>query len=218
MVHTARLRTRSDGGCVSALESLSCEPRGPRADHRDELHDKLRSRSRTCSCSNRLALDDGFGDFEDREWSSWQGFGVRNEATKLLKVHGSTWYHANEDNRVVKLRHAMPLYGRVNIQRHTESSRSKRGSTALTREEDHYRRTQTSTTSFGAHRKMILSFAVFLGSFHARPRHSRRLSTECGSCADFSRRTRRSRGGPRFVHSTEREHLSRINATDGSPW
>ena len=64
-----------------------------------------------------LALDDGFGDFEDREWSSWQGFGVRNEATKLLKVHGSTdWYHANEDNRVVKLRHAMPLYGRVNIQ------------------------------------------------------------------------------------------------------
>jgi len=64
-----------------------------------------------------VAIEDGFAAFGDQEWCAWQGFNGSPGSCRLLKVHGSTdWYHANGEGRVVKLRHAMPLYGRVNIQ------------------------------------------------------------------------------------------------------
>ncbi len=63
-----------------------------------------------------LKLYDGFADFGVDEWTPWKGFGGTHER-KLLKVHGSTdWYHSSEGEDVWKLRHPMPLFGRVTLQ------------------------------------------------------------------------------------------------------
>jgi len=63
-----------------------------------------------------VKLYDGFADFRDDEWTAWQGFGSQQNYT-LLKVHGSTdWYHSAEGDAVWKLRHPMPLFGRVTMQ------------------------------------------------------------------------------------------------------
>ncbi len=62
-----------------------------------------------------VKLYDGFTDFGDDEWTSWKGFSGQQE-NKLLKVHGSTdWYHSAEEDDVWKLRHPMPLFGRVTM-------------------------------------------------------------------------------------------------------
>jgi hypothetical protein len=63
-----------------------------------------------------VKLYDGFANFGEDEWTRWEGFGGQHEK-KLLKVHGSTdWYHSAEGDDVWKLRHAMPLFGRVTMQ------------------------------------------------------------------------------------------------------
>jgi hypothetical protein len=63
-----------------------------------------------------VKLYDGFADFGDDEWTAWKGFGGQHEK-KLLKVHGSTdWYHSAEGDDIWKLRHPMPLFGRVTMQ------------------------------------------------------------------------------------------------------
>ncbi|MGI8732831.1 MAG: SIR2 family protein [Pyrinomonadaceae bacterium] len=63
-----------------------------------------------------LKLYDGFADFGEDEWTQWKGFAGQDEK-KLLKVHGSTdWYHSAEGDDVWKLRHPMPLFGRVTMQ------------------------------------------------------------------------------------------------------
>lgn len=62
-----------------------------------------------------LAYYDGFASFGADEWTEWQGF--NGQTTQLLKLHGSTdWYHAEGADGVWKLRHAMPLFGRVSMQ------------------------------------------------------------------------------------------------------
>ena len=63
-----------------------------------------------------VKLYDGFADFGEDEWTRWKGFTFQHEK-KLLKVHGSTdWYHSAEGDDVWKLRHPMPLFGRVTMQ------------------------------------------------------------------------------------------------------
>lgn len=63
-----------------------------------------------------IQLYDGFTDFGEDEWTPWKGFGTQDER-KLLKIHGSTdWYHSAEGDEVWKLRHPMPLFGRVTMQ------------------------------------------------------------------------------------------------------
>lgn len=63
-----------------------------------------------------VKLYDGFANFGEAEWTRWKGFGGQDEM-KLLKVHGSTdWYHSAEGDDVWKLRHPMPLFGRVTMQ------------------------------------------------------------------------------------------------------
>lgn len=63
-----------------------------------------------------VKLYDGFSDFGEDEWTVWKGF-VDQHEKKLLKVHGSTdWYHSAEGDDVWKLRHPMPLFGRVTMQ------------------------------------------------------------------------------------------------------
>lgn len=63
-----------------------------------------------------IKLYDGFADFGEDEWTHWKGFTGQGEK-KLLKVHGSTdWYHSAEGDDVWKLRHPMPLFGRVTMQ------------------------------------------------------------------------------------------------------
>jgi hypothetical protein len=59
-------------------------------------------------------FDDGFEEFETREFAAWRGIDTL-ENIKLLKLHGSTdWYQAR-DGPVFKLRHAMPLYGGLTL-------------------------------------------------------------------------------------------------------
>ncbi len=64
----------------------------------------------------RLELFDGFENFEGKEIVPWKGFNNNdNNQLRLLKLHGSTdWYHG-PDLQVYKLRHPMPLYGRLGI-------------------------------------------------------------------------------------------------------
>lgn len=63
-----------------------------------------------------VEIYDGFADFGDDEWTPWEGFGGQHDR-KLLKVHGSTdWYLSAEGDDVWKLRHPMPLFGRVTMQ------------------------------------------------------------------------------------------------------
>ena len=61
-----------------------------------------------------LRLDDGFDDFSGREIAHWHGF-HGTESIQLLKLHGSTdWYRGPKDE-VLKLRHPMPLFGRLKV-------------------------------------------------------------------------------------------------------
>ncbi|MFI5344640.1 MAG: SIR2 family protein, partial [Chlamydiales bacterium] len=61
-----------------------------------------------------LSLDDGFDDFAGKEFAQWRGF-QNNGGITLLKLHGSTdWYRAENDN-ILKLRHPMPLFGKLKI-------------------------------------------------------------------------------------------------------
>lgn len=63
----------------------------------------------------KMKLEDGFEEFHEREYASWNGF-EESGRIKLLKLHGSTdWYHANNGKSVRKLRHAMPLFGTLTI-------------------------------------------------------------------------------------------------------
>lgn len=64
-----------------------------------------------------VELDDGFERFTGREWAEWRGFDGADRGMRLLKMHGSTdWYRRIEsETDVVKLRHAMPLYGGVSL-------------------------------------------------------------------------------------------------------
>lgn len=62
-----------------------------------------------------IDIHDGFPSFGEDEWVSWEGFEDTNEV-KLLKLHGSTdWYLSEEDDTVWKLRHPMPLFGRITL-------------------------------------------------------------------------------------------------------
>ena len=68
------------------------------------------------SARRNVKLCDGFTDFGEDEWTRWKGFDGGHDK-KLLKVHGSTdWYHSAEGDDVWKLRHPMPLFGRVTMQ------------------------------------------------------------------------------------------------------
>lgn len=61
-----------------------------------------------------IALDDGYTAFGNSETSSWQGFTNEGNATRLVKLHGSTdWYIENSSGEPRKLRHPMPLFGRA---------------------------------------------------------------------------------------------------------
>lgn len=61
-----------------------------------------------------VTLEDGFEDFLGKEFAKWRGPQDTDRIT-LLKLHGSTdWYRAENDN-VLKLRHPMPLYGKLKI-------------------------------------------------------------------------------------------------------
>lgn len=64
-----------------------------------------------------VRLDDGFGDFDQRETAVWQGFGRSPDQLTLAKIHGSTdWYSEGDNRRPMKLRHPMPLFGRAELQ------------------------------------------------------------------------------------------------------
>ncbi len=61
-----------------------------------------------------LPLEDGFEDFSGQEITRWSGFGD-TKSIRLLKLHGSTdWYRGPKDE-VLKLRHPMPLFGRLKV-------------------------------------------------------------------------------------------------------
>jgi hypothetical protein len=61
-----------------------------------------------------LNIEDGFEDFSGKEYATWRG-PKEGDDIKLLKLHGSTdWYRTSNDN-VLKLRHPMPLFGKLQI-------------------------------------------------------------------------------------------------------
>jgi hypothetical protein len=59
-------------------------------------------------------LRDGFEDFAGREFAEWTGDWTDGNIA-LFKLHGSTdWYRGDQD-RIIKLRHPMPLYGGLRV-------------------------------------------------------------------------------------------------------
>lgn len=64
----------------------------------------------------RLAihLEDGFDDFGGKEYANWQD-PRDNEDIKLLKLHGSTDWYRTDSDQIFKLRHPMPLFGKLQI-------------------------------------------------------------------------------------------------------
>lgn len=67
--------------------------------------------------AERVRLDDGFGDFDQRETAAWRGFGRSSGQLTLAKIHGSTdWYSEGDSGSPTKLRHPMPLFGRAELQ------------------------------------------------------------------------------------------------------
>jgi hypothetical protein len=67
--------------------------------------------------SQSVELDDGFGSFAHNETAPWMGFGLKpSSEMTLVKLHGSTdWYAVEGDQRPIKLRHPMPLFGRATL-------------------------------------------------------------------------------------------------------
>lgn len=60
---------------------------------------------------------DGFGEFRELEFASWEGAPTdKVEGFSLLKLHGSTDWYATEDlGEPVKLKHPVALYGRSEL-------------------------------------------------------------------------------------------------------
>ncbi len=66
--------------------------------------------------AENIDLDDGFGNFNDRETASWTGFSRSGGLAKLVKIHGSTdWFSDATTGEPIKLRHPMPLFGRTSL-------------------------------------------------------------------------------------------------------
>lgn len=61
-----------------------------------------------------ISLADGFDDFAEREYAKWRGY-QNNTDTTLLKLHGSTDWYRTENDEIYKLRHPMPLFGKLKI-------------------------------------------------------------------------------------------------------
>lgn len=59
-------------------------------------------------------LEDGFEDFAGREFAEWTGTWT-GKTIGLFKLHGSTDWYRGEHDRIIKLRHPMPLFGGLRV-------------------------------------------------------------------------------------------------------
>ncbi|MCY4642007.1 MAG: SIR2 family protein [Gammaproteobacteria bacterium] len=63
--------------------------------------------------SEGIQIDDGFEQIAGKETAHWVGFSQDKQLPKLVKLHGSTnWFADNNTDSPKKLRHPMPLFGR----------------------------------------------------------------------------------------------------------
>ena len=67
----------------------------------------------TCEVE-KIAYDDGFASFDEKEYARWAGIGS-SSPVKLLKIHGSTDWYQGVNGETYKLRHPMPLYGELRV-------------------------------------------------------------------------------------------------------
>lgn len=66
--------------------------------------------------SHDIPIADGFNAFGTREWAQWTGQ-FPTAGLELLKIHGSTdWFRVVESDAVIKLKHAMPLFGDIALE------------------------------------------------------------------------------------------------------
>ena len=65
------------------------------------------------ACKSAIVeYDDGFSEFNGREYAEWIGINA-SSAVKVLKVHGSTDWYQGVDGAVYKIKHPIPLYGEL---------------------------------------------------------------------------------------------------------
>ncbi|MDC0936270.1 SIR2 family protein [Pirellulales bacterium] len=63
-----------------------------------------------------VQIDDGFSQFRADETAVWRGFMDGSQATRVVKLHGSTdWYLDSNNYDPRKLRHPMPLFGKATL-------------------------------------------------------------------------------------------------------
>ena len=60
-------------------------------------------------------INDGFELFTDREFAKWKGFETNTCLLKYFKIHGSTDWYRTDSSEVVKLRHAIPIFGDLSV-------------------------------------------------------------------------------------------------------
>lgn len=130
----------------------------------------------------RLGIFDGFENFEGKEIVSWRGFNHKEDGQlRLLKLHGSTdWYHG-PDFKVYKLRHPMPLYGRLGIV--SESLPDVTFKSALVLPSREKKVTQPPFPDIGAEFRMFAEkadIAIFIGTSLRDP-HIRDVCVKCAN-------------------------------------
>jgi len=130
----------------------------------------------------RLSIDieDGFEDFESKEYAAYRGF-IKSDGLHLYKLHGSTdWYRTGTD-KVFKLRHPMPLFGKLQITPDELEGESLHSALVLpSREKVITERPFQSIASEFRQRAKEADVAIFLGSSLRDP-HMRDVCKECAS-------------------------------------
>ncbi len=130
----------------------------------------------------RLSIDieDGFDGFGTKEYASYRGFN-NSDGLHLYKLHGSTdWYRTSNDE-VFKLRHPMPLFGKLRITPEELDGKSLHSALILPSREKLITQSpfQSLASEFRQKAKEA-DVAVFLGSSLRDP-HMRDVCKECAA-------------------------------------
>ena len=123
-------------------------------------------------------IEDGFEDFGASEYAAYRGF-VQSDDMHLYKLHGLTDWYRTGNGEVFKLRHPMPLFGKLQITPEKLDDKSLHSALILpSREKAITQPPFQSIASEFRQKAKETDFALFLGSSLRDP-HMREVCREC---------------------------------------
>lgn len=127
-----------------------------------------------------VSIEDGFEDFEASEYAAYRGF-IQNDHMHLYKLHGSTDWYRTGNGEVFKLRHPMPLFGKLQITPEKLDGESLHSALILPSREKLITQSpfQSIASEFRQKAKEA-DYALFLGSSLRDP-HMREVCKECAN-------------------------------------